>query len=392
MHQVKPGGRALIIGWRGGVGAALLRLLASHPAGSRIADRLEAVVLAGMVDDTSLAEALVQHRIDQVIEVADVDTLATSAVCARHGAAYLSASMQRDGQGHDALTMVAALDLLPGRRPDVGGLSHLIGAGMNPGVVNALAFAGIDALAARAGVAPEAIIDDLYALHVTEEDTTALVDGERIEAAEGFAMSWSPLHALEEILEPHAMYVTRGELARLDHRPHDRVYGLRCGDREIAAMIVPHEELVTLGHRFGHVECAFAYAIPEAAFEALRRDPDRPPDRWQTHRLYPPHALHLIGCDRVGVLVCTRRHGELWIGYETEIADGARYGSNATLLQAAAGVLAGWSLLGSQSGIHVVEELDWRAYLATVDEILGPRRIHHVPDARPRLLAERRLP
>jgi homospermidine synthase len=203
-------------------------------------------------------------------------------------------------------------------------------------------------------------------------------------------MSWSPAHALAEILERRAMYVARGDLMRLDHPPHERRYRARCGDREVEAMIVPHEECVTLGHRFAPVECAFCYAIPEAASAALARHPDRRPDAWETQMMYPPHEARLAGGDRVGVLLCSRRHGELWVGFDTSHAAAARYGTNATLLQTAAGVIAGWTLLGAQPGIHVVEELDWRAYLAVVETILGPRQVHVHPGAPVRALADRR--
>jgi hypothetical protein len=111
-------------------------------------------------------------------------------------------------------------------------------------------------------------------------------------------------------------------------------------------------------------------------------------------------------------LLASHTHGELWIGYEH--AAGGPLGEpsrretalrrrgpspfatvevgNGTLLQAAAGVLAGWSLLGSRPGIHSVDELDPDIYLSRVESILGPRRIVHAPAAIPRALPERRTP
>src|SRR5690606_4846655 len=123
--------RTLLIGWRGGVGSTLLSLIENHPAGRRVAEAMDALVLAGpRVDEKNLAPLLREHRVDLVIEVADVDTLAVSAVCAKHGADYVSASMQRQASGDEGLTMIGACALLPHRRPDVGDASHLIGAGM----------------------------------------------------------------------------------------------------------------------------------------------------------------------------------------------------------------------------------------------------------------------
>ena len=69
----------------------------------------------------------------------------------------------------------------------------------------------------------------------------------------------------------------------------------------------------------------------------------------------------------------------------------SRFGTNATLLQAATGVLAGWTLVGTRRGMHVIEDLDWRRYVAIAEEILGPRSVHHIPDAPVRELSARAI-
>lgn len=401
--------RALILGCAGGIGAVLVRLLTSHPAGRKLAGGIEGLWLLDEVltqppdvpaayvlpprridDPGELRDVLVRNGIDQVVDLGDLDTLALSRVCASVGADYVSASLQRRDLPPDDIEgriMIASRVLVPGRRPDVGSVSHLIGAGMNPGIVNALVVAGLEELARRVGAEPTVQALDVHAIYVTEQDTTTAVEGV---AGDVFPMSWSPQDALDEFLEPSAMYVTGGEIAQLPHRSPDRLYRARCGDHEIDGMIVPHEEIVTIGARYPTVETAFVYAIPRAAMAALRARPHRKPDDWRRYRLYPPHhATALQGYDRVGVLIASRRHGELWVGFESTVADGARHGTNGTLLQAAAGVLAGWALLGSVSGFHVVDDLDPHAYLAIAEEVLGPRRVVHVPGATPRKLRDR---
>lgn len=381
--------RALIIGWRGGVGSALLSLIGGHPAGRRLSKAMDGIVLAATrVDEASLATLLREHRVDLVIEVADVDTLAFSAVCAEHGADYVTASMQRQACGDEELTMIGACALLPEHRPDVGDASHLIGAGMNPGVVNALVFAALEELGCRVARPPTLDALDIYAIYVTEQDTTELAGSD---LTDELPMSWSPEHALDELLEPHAMYVANGSVQCLPHRPHERLYRARCGTHEVAAMVVPHEELVTIGHRFAPVECAFFYAVLPAARAALRRFPERKPDEWRTRKLYPPYETALQGHDRVGITLCSRTYGELWVGFDTSMELACRYGTNATLLQAASGVLAGCTLVGTRRGVHVIEDLDWRRYVAIVEEILGPRCVHHRPDAPVRELSARAI-
>lgn len=95
------------------------------------------------------------------------------------------------------------------------------------------------------------------------------------------------------------------------------------------------------------------------------------------------------GADRVGVLLCSRRFGELWMGFDTQMETGLAYGTNATQLQVAAGVLSGWSQLGRQKGIHFVEDLDHGAFMDTASEILGPPLVVHDEHAPPLTFGQR---
>ena len=370
--------RALIVGWRGGVGTALLGLLGGHPIGRRISDALDDIVLpGGRIGPDDLDRLIREQGVTQVIEVADVDTLEFSKVCAKHGADHVTATIQTGEED----TMPAVHRVFEQVKAERG--SQLLGSGMNPGVVNALVLAGIEEFTKRAGATP-----DLYAIYITEQDTTRRATPSK---GDVFEMSWSPRHALGELLETHASYYSDGEQHCFEHPPHLASYDVRCGADQVVAMLTPHEEVVSLGTRFAPVECAFLYAVPRQAEEALHRHPDRKAEDWKTTKLFPPYATDLVGHDRVGVLLCSRDHGELWVGFHNEASDGAPWGTNATELQAASGVLAGWSRLGDRQGLHVVEDVDWRAYLHVVEAVLGNMQVHYDRAARPRTLGERRV-
>jgi homospermidine synthase len=111
--------------------------------------------------------------------------------------------------------------------------------------------------------------------------------------------------------------------------------------------------------------------------------------QWRLHRLFPPWSTALSGQDRVGVLLCSRRYGELWMGFDTDVSAGLALGTNATQLQVAAGVLAGWTQLGTRTGIHFVEKLDCREFLSVASEVLGHPVVVHDPSAVPLGLTER---
>jgi hypothetical protein len=155
-------------------------------------------------------------------------------------------------------------------------------------------------------------------------------------------------------------------------------------------MAVPHEEIATLAWRLPTVEIGFIYRIPQAARRALAAHPDRDSaEAWPTRRLYPPWTEAIAGEDRVGVLLCSRRFGEFWMGFQTDVNMGLALGTNATQLQVAAGVLAGWTQLGKRTGIHFVEDLDWQEFLSVSSEVLGAPLMVHDASARPRLLTDR---
>jgi hypothetical protein len=337
-----------------------------------------------------LARLIRHHRVTHVVDLSSVDTVDCTRACDECGAHFLSTSVEEWPGQSSVSTDEAIARLLPPRRPALTARGHLVGSGANPGIVNALVFTTIDAFASRVGVAPTVDALELYAVLITEEDTT--VETGMPEFGEVFAMTWSPLHCLEELFESRAFAARDGEVIGLGHRPTARLYRARCGDRSIAGMAVPHEEIATLARRLEEVEIAFLYRIPAAARRALAARPEwDSTGGWRIRRLYPPWTEAITGHDRVGVLLCSRRYGELWMGFDTGVAAGLAQGTNATQLQVAAGVLAGWTQLGRRTGIHFVEDLDWREFLDVACEILGPTTSFHDRSAPPRSLSERFL-
>jgi hypothetical protein len=389
--------RALLIGASGGVGRALLHLLMTHPDGRSICDRLEALYIidsgrhpisappgvrtlpAMKIDPEALARVVRDHHIDQVVEVASVDTRSASQVCAELGADYVSASITADGP------ILVEAERFWHDRPVARGTRQVIASGMNPGVVEALAAVAAEEFCQRVGSRDLA----LHGVHVTELDTTRLVRGADPQV---FAMSWSPEHALDELLEPNSMFVaSAGRVAATPHPVYAQLYAARVGDREVATMLVPHEELVAMASRWPGAEAGFFYAIPDAARDAIWRHPQRKPEQWKTQKLYHPHSSGLVGYDRVGCLLASRRYGELWAGFEHHAPHHVVAG-NGTLLQTASGMLAAWTSLAFTSpGVRLVSELNPRAYLAVVQRVLGPYRIVHAPAAPVRSIADRAI-
>ncbi len=416
-RSTKPAQRTLLIGGAGGVASACLALLDQDALGhsllegtsalflldrdrprlelpERVAARATWLPAQSLDDKDQLSALLVEHRISEVIELAEVGTWDCVEACAEQGASFLTTCFdlwpvddERPARGPQVQSMLRARELF--EPPDIAAGVHLIGAGMNPGLVNSLVAAGLRAFAERVGCAPSLRELELHSILFTEIDATIELDPRK---GDRFAATWNPEGCLEELLEPVAMIVRGGELVALDHRPHRAEYAARCGGETIIGHLVPHEELVTLGAMYPTVELGYVYRLPEVSRAALAEHPERPVDEWLVRRLYPPFCDQLDGFDRIGALLCSHRFGELWIGWQTELSQARRYGTNATLLQVAAGVLAGWSSLRTlEPGVWLPEELDSRQVLARASSLLGEPKIVWDPDAPVRTITQRRV-
>ena len=403
--------RALIVGYNGGVGRAVLSLLQRSAPGSRLLEGIDELFLADRepapieglpadwkvlpptaIESPEALERLVRElELTQVVDLSSIDTIDASRICDEAGASFLCTSIEEWPGRPSVPTDEAIARLKPPHRPELTQRRHLVGSGANPGIVNALVFAAMEEFARRAGVEPTIEALDLHSILVTEEDTTR-EPGVRY-ADDVFPMTWSPGHCLEELFEPRSFVARRGKVVDLAHRPTERMYRARCGDRMIDGMVVPHEETKTLAWRLAGVEFAFVYRIPAAARQALARHPRWDADApWKHHRLLPVSCAELEGEDRVGVLLCSRRFGELWMGFATDVEKGLAYGTNATQLQVAAGVVAGWAQLEGAPGIHFVEDLDWKRFLAVATEVLGETVVVHDPEAPALMLQDRVVP
>ena len=410
--------RVLVVGAAGGVGSATLALLRGHALGQallaecdelllfdrerarehvRVPDRARWLEPGELRDGEGLAALISTHEIDEVIELAAVGTWDCVVASARQGASYLTTTYDTwDGPAQrsdpdDARTMLRARALLDPPEVDAG--THLIGAGMNPGLINVLVAAALRELSARSGKAASLAGLDLHSILFTEIDRTRVPDAAQPGPEARFCSTWCPEGCLDEVLEIAAMMTVAGEPRTLDHAPHEARYQARCGDETTTGYLVPHEELVTLGVMYPSVELAYIYQLPPAACASLAAAPGRRPEQWATERLYPPdHLDTLEGGNRLGVLLCSRSLGELWMGWDTPVEAGRGYGTNATLLQVAAGVLAGWTNLRRlEPGVWLPEGLDSQATRAMAEQILGPPRVIWDRDAPLRRLEQRRV-
>lgn len=381
----------------GGIGSAFLNILAVNdisasiiPHGTHllvvdrrddipISDRLkEKYVVSSLpgLDITKSADLetlLVEHGIDVLIEVADVETIQFIKVCTKLGVLYLNSGYGVWPQVYEdehprCLMLVRAMEI----RSQItnngfhGGV--IMGSGMNPGIVNALVETGIQRLADLNCVEKKELVADLKYIIFTEEDTTAIPESTFNHSE--FPITWNPQHAYSEFTESSTGYFSLGKVKWIESKPLDCRFDVICNDKIITGMLVPHEEVVTIGEKYPNITSGFIYCIPPVS---LSRLPTVRNLKWIKPMLLVPRNYELEGYDTVGVLLQSQRFGSYWLGFKNYHHEAIRYDTNATLMQVAAGVLAGASLLMKQfSRISVVEDLDYQAYLDIACKILGP--------------------
>lgn len=401
--------RPLIIGSNGGVARALLSLLEKSQAGQDFYENVEMLYLVDQNPQTEplslprcqtlepkkiqseedLSSLIKKFNITEVIDLSSLDTIDCIQVCDDLGVHLLSTSVEEWPESPFVPTDQATYKLILTKKKNNLEKGHIVGSGANPGIVNALVEKGFYNFLEKVEGA-ESIEDlDIQSILITEKDTTkspSLSFSEKM-----FPMTWSPEHCLEELFEPRAFFAKSGEAYSLEHSPTAHLYRAICGDEWIEGMAVPHEETLTLSKKYRNIRFAFIYDIPSFAKKALLRRPKKKnTEQWDTLTLCPTHIEDLVGYDRLGVLFTSKKFGEFWMGYETTMERGLKFGVNATQLQVAAGVLAGWKQLNQSTGLRFVEDLDSKAYLNTVDQVLGSPKSFFYPNHSPKLFKDRK--
>lgn len=230
---------------------------------------------------------------------------------------------------------------------------------------------------------------DIKVIHITEKDTQTI---NRPFLAEEFLNTWSTVEFIEECL-------TRAEFAWGTHESEipdnariedgiiffkDKAFCLQADSwipyENFSGMVIPHDETFTIAdylslkneHNYLYrPSVLFIYDPCPAAKKSLHtfaRQTTKPEKKYVIK-----HEI-IDGTDKLGCLLLSPQ-GAWWTGSLVSIHESNRIlpGHNATVLQVAAGVLAGLQFLleNPQNGICFPEQLDHTRILAQAKPYLG---------------------
>lgn len=372
----------VVLGASGGVARAFLQLLPSSRhtiAGLVLVDKNDAVTRSAYLAHSKLAYTFIQADVnlslsailldvksknDYVI-VLDLTDQATHPILHAvdfHGINYINCSLNVE-----VTTMV---DYWPtvkefGRKYQNG--SHVIGIGMNPGIVNHMILGAIE----RYGV-PKSFIEIEYDSALPQNDPgTPFV-------------TWSRKQFLGECVIDNSGYCGEGgKCIELEVPPISNPIPTQCHLSSLAVldeyplgMIVTHEEIIALSQHFG-IPGKFIYAIHPLSLRRLQAIySERGTVAESDVAEIDNAATHIYGSDRIGA----------WLNYDEgrvcwwcEVNHKDAIGKNATLFMVAVGVLA--LLLDylqehpGKSGVTGVHDLNTSRLLRTVKQYMNINEI-----------------
>ncbi|HOI45145.1 MAG TPA: saccharopine dehydrogenase C-terminal domain-containing protein [Candidatus Aminicenantes bacterium] len=362
MNESNKKPNLLILGASGGVGTSLLIYLAEHR------DVFDQLILLDKGEEVLSNEYLDHERLDYlflnqtlrlpqaedeyhrllkdkhvdiVLDVTDDETLPLFHATDRAGVNYVNTSINGPKKTHEQI-----LELWDQRDQFNNGV-HILGTGMNPGIVNMWARHGIE----KFGLPLKITIFEY--------------DSSQTAACDHPMVTWSVKQFLEEVSgEPSIVMAGRDQ----PREYHPNAIENRINMKPILSpilpleeypegFIVPHEEVVSLSQKYD-LPVKFVYAINirtmRALIDAYRR----------TGRLFLEDILlgdntelTLKGADNIGVLL---EYPDKRVYYFNSIANSAITGTNATYTQVVTGVIAALLTLAAdrlERGAYFVEDL-----------------------------------
>ena len=303
-------------------------------------------------DATALEAHLRATKTDVLVDLTGGDPREMLRACSRTGTRYLNSAIEITGpMPCEPVRILDEMETFRAFREEIGSsVTGIVGAGMNPGIVQWLA---LDLIRRNENRVP-------LACYVVEHDTTFFSDPARARPGVAYT-TWSPEGFMYEAAHSRPIFMRGQAPVALFENVYARQYRVRLGDHEFFAQLMPHEEVLSLGRLFD-METAFLYRVNDHTTEVLtdyaRREASGGP--MPECRPLPQNFAELTGADKVGVLlVYPDREVFAWNRMET-IQVNERFGTNATYYQVACGTAAALASLlfdSLPSGLYYVDEL-----------------------------------
>lgn len=304
-------------------------------------------------DTAKFTEHLQSTNTKLVIDVSWADTIDMLQCCNKLGVHYINSALENTAVDLDESLYGFPLTERYYRFEDIKetltNTRAIIGSGMNPGVVQWMAFKLLEDHADNKPLA----------CYIIEHDSSFYKDKTLIQPKTIYS-TWSVECFLDEAILSYPMFVHH-------HLPlylYDDVYAsefkVKLGEKEFYGCLMPHEEVLTLGEIYDF-EIGFIYRVNEYTTELIRKNLDNVDDLWDwKQKLIDPSDGEVEGEDLVGVLL-VYSDKEIYMYNSMKSSDiFPKYKTSATYFQVACGIYAGTASLMLDNvplGVYYVDEL-----------------------------------
>lgn len=292
-------------------------------------------------------------RTTHVVDVSWADTVNMLRCCQDNGVHYINTALESpvvdENESLAGYTLLERYRIFQEERQPAKDSSAIIGSGMNPGVVQWMAF---KLMKDTPGELP-------IACYIVEHDNSLYKDTSLIKERTIYS-TWSPECFLDEAVLNYPMFM-KHQFPFTMHLPvYELEFKVTLGTKQFYGSLMPHEEVMTLGKVFD-METGFIYRVSDYTIDLIRSQLEDVDDIWTwDHQLLDPGVGEVGGEDLVGVLLVYSDKERYMYNVLSSDEIFPKYHVNATYFQVACGIYGALCTLlrdNITNGIYFVDEL-----------------------------------
>lgn len=304
-------------------------------------------------DLPAFKQHLLETNTKLVIDVSWADTIQMLSCCNELAIPYVNSALENTAVDEDptlyGFPLTERYDLFEDHKPHFTNTKAIVCSGMNPGVVQWMAYQ----------LQQENPDQVPLACYIVEDDSSIFVDPKCIRPRTLYT-SWSVECFLDEAILSYPMYVRN----HVPHYLHEEVYSaeykVRLGEKQFYGCLMPHEEVLTLGE-LRDWEVGFIYRVNDLTTNLIRSHLDNVDELWEwNQQIIEPSLGEVSGEDLVGVLFVYENEEKYIYNVMSCSEIYPEYRTNATYFQVACGVYAAMASLlldTIPNGVYYVDEL-----------------------------------
>ncbi|MHC1682303.1 MAG: S-adenosylmethionine decarboxylase family protein [Clostridiaceae bacterium] len=276
-------------------------------------------------------EHLKETKTSIVLDISFADTVAMVRCCNNLGVIYINSALESvsvdEDEDLEGFPLQERYEIFESHRDEFQNTTAIICSGMNPGVVQWMAF---DLMQRHPGKLPKAC-------YIVEEDTSFFED-EELADKDTIYTTWSPECFLDEAIYSYPTFMKKHQSLFLYKEVYELEFKVTLGEKKFYGCLMPHEEAITLGKIYD-METGFIYKVNDHTTNLIKDNLKDVDVLWnKPMEVLNPEVAPLKGEDLVGILLVYEDKEVYMYNVLSNIDAYKKYKTNATYLQVASGI------------------------------------------------------